>query len=118
MEIDLAAMTGAESEAETGETIRERKKSGAIFTTARGGDRLSAVTVWLGEGRDRKERRINLTNAQGSFLFHLPFPNADPMSPEEIMEKAGVEDSYAPEVRDLVEVLVEGGVIEIHRAPG
>jgi len=118
MEIDLSGMTGDEREAGTGGAIRENKDSGAVFTTARSGDRISAVTVWTGEGRDRKERRLNLTNAQGSFLFHLPFPNAAPMSPGAIMEKAGVDDSYAPEITDLVGVLAESGVIEIHRAPG
>jgi predicted transcriptional regulator len=118
MEIDLSGMTGAGSEAENGQTIRETKGSGAVFTTARSGDRISSVTVWMGEGRAKKERRFNLTNAQGSFLFHLPFPTADPMSPVAIMEKAGVEDSYAPEIKDLVEVLVEGGVIEVHETAG
>ena len=114
MDIDLAGMTGDSPGEETGKTIREMKDSGAMFTTARGGNRISSVTVWTGEGRGKKERRINLTNAQGSFLFHLPFPNADSMSTAAIMEKAGVEESYSPEILDLVEMLEENGVIEVH----
>jgi DNA-binding Lrp family transcriptional regulator len=112
MDIDLEGMGGEGPGEESGAKIREKKDSGAIFTTARSGDRISSVTVWTGEGRDRKERRISLTGPQGSFLFHLPFPNAAPMSIEAIMEKAGADPSCAPEIRDLVEVLTESGVIE------
>ena len=117
MDIDLAGMTGDKSLEEPGRAIREKKDSRAIFTTARSGNRISSVTVWLGEGRGKKERRINLTNAQGAFLFHLPFPNADSMSTAAIMEKAGVEESYSPEILDLVEMLEENGVIEVHADP-
>ncbi len=114
MDIDLKGMTVDRSMEEPGRAIRERKNSGAIFTTARGGNRISSVTIWSGKGRGKKERRINLTNAQGAFLFHLPFPNAFPMSTAAIMEKAGVEESYSPEILDLVEMLEQNGVIEIH----
>jgi hypothetical protein len=114
MDIDLEEMTGNEPGEETVGMIRETKNSGAMFTTARGGNRISSVTVWSGEGRGKKERRINLTSAQGSFLFHLPFPDASPMDTDAIMEKAGVEESYSPEILDLVEMLEKNGVIEIH----
>jgi hypothetical protein len=117
MEIDLEGMSAEGPGAETGELLREMKNSGAMFTTARGGSRISSVTIWTGEGRDRKERRISLTNAQGSFLFHLPFPNAKPMSSEAIIEKAGIDESYGPEIKDLVELLIEGGVIEAFSDP-
>ncbi len=117
MDIDLAGMTVDEPEVETGGKLREMRNSGAMFTTARGGSRISSVTVWTGEGRDRKERRISLTNAQGSFLFHLPFPNAAPMSAAAIMEKSGVDESYSPEILDLVAALVESGVIEVYVDP-
>lgn len=118
MDIDLSGMSAEGPEAETGETIREMKNSGAMFTTARGGNRISSVTIWTGEGRNRKERRISLTNAQGSFLFHLPFPNAAPMGAEAIIEKAGIDDSYGPEIKDLVDLLIEGGIIEVFPGPG
>ncbi len=116
MDIDLMGMTGDEDEEESGKAIRETKNSGAMFTTARGGNRISSVTVWTGEGRGKKERRISLTNAQGSFLFHLPFPNADAMSTNAIMKKAGIDEIYVPEIKDLVGLLVESGVIEVHDA--
>jgi hypothetical protein len=112
MEIDINGMAGGGKERAGAGRIREKKDSGAIFSTARSGDRISSVTVWTGTGRDRKERKINLTGAQGSFLFHLPFPNAGPMSVEEIMKKAGVDRSYEPEIVDLVELLTESGVLE------
>ena len=118
MDIDLAGMKAEGPGAVTGETIREMKNSGAMFTTARGGNRISSVTIWTGEGRNRKERRISLTNAQGSFLFHLPFPNAASMSAGAIMEKAGIDDEYGPEVKDLIDLLVEGGIIELIEGPG
>jgi hypothetical protein len=117
MDIDLAGMKTEGPAAVTGETMREMKNSGAMFTTARGGNRISSVTMWTGEGRDRKERRISLTNAQGSFLFHLPFPNAASMSSEAIMEKSGMDKSYGPEIKDLVDLLVEGGIIEVMSKP-
>ena len=117
MDIDLVGMTGDENEEESGKAIREMKNSGAMFTTARGGNRISSVTVWTGEGRGKKERRISLTNAQGSFLFHLPFPNADPMSTDAIMEKAAIDNIYVPEIKDPVDLLVESGVIEVHDRP-
>jgi predicted transcriptional regulator len=117
MNIDLEEVTGTGMGKETGGAIREMKNSGAMFSTARGGSRISSVTVWSGEGRGKKERKINLTNAQGSFLFHLPFPNAAPMNIDAIMEKAGIDRSYVPEIRDLVEVLMESGVIEMVASP-
>jgi hypothetical protein len=118
MEIDLEEIAEDDPAEETGTVIREMKNSGAIFTTARGGSRISSVTVWTGEGRDRKERRISLTNAQGSFLFHLPFPNAAMMSTASIMEKAGIDEAYVPEIKDLVDLLIEDGVIEALKGPG
>jgi len=116
MDIDLDEMTGGSPEDAIPGRIREKKDSGAIFSTARSGNRISSVTVWTGTGRDRKERRISLTGAQGSFLFQLPFPNSEPMSVDAIMEKAGVDLSYEPEIVDLVELLAESGVIETHPA--
>jgi hypothetical protein len=92
--------------------IREKKGAGASFSTARDGQQIASVTTWSGRGRDRRERRINLTAAQGRFLYHLPFPTADFLTIAEIMNKAGVEDSNKGEVIDLVGVLDEHGVIE------
>ncbi|HOW24585.1 MAG TPA: hypothetical protein PK711_02855 [Bacteroidales bacterium] len=95
--------------------IRERKNMGARFTTARNNKYISGVTIWMGEGRERTERRLSLSIPQGSFLFHLPFPTADFESVEDIMKKAGVDGDHASEILDIVSALIELGVIEIQR---
>lgn len=92
--------------------IKERKNAGARFTTARYDQWLSAVVIWIGEGRERTERKINLTVPQGKFLFNLPFPSADFLTIRKIMEKAGVGTSNSSEIIDIVELLIEFKVIE------
>jgi DNA-binding Lrp family transcriptional regulator len=92
--------------------IREKQNSGARFTTSRSNDYISSVVIWSGEGRERRERKINLSIPQGRFLFHLPFPTAEPESIEEIIRKAGLDGTNIPEITDIVNVLVELGVIE------
>ena len=92
--------------------IRERKNANAVFTVARGGDFISSVTIFIGEGRKKKERKISLTQAQGKFLYHLPFPTAQPATIKEIMEQAGIESGHQMEILDIVEVLDESKVIE------
>lgn len=93
--------------------IREKRNAGVKFTTSRSNDYISSVTIWMGEGRSRTERKINLSIPQGKFLFFLPFPNADFMSIREIMEKARTDVTNMPEVIDIVSVLNNLGVIEI-----
>lgn len=92
--------------------IRERENAGARFSVARSDDTITAVTIWTGTGREREERRIKLTTPQGKFLYHLPFPKAEPLTVAEIMRKAGVEEVLAPEVLDLVQLLDKYNVIE------
>lgn len=92
--------------------IRERKNAGARFATGRDNASISHVTVWTGNGRERRERRINLTSDQGVFLFYLPFPTADPESVDGIMKKAGVTEAGAAEIFDLLAWLEENAVIE------
>jgi len=92
--------------------IREKRNAGVKFTTSRSNDYISSVTIWMGEGRNRTERKINLSIPQGKFLFHLPFPNADYLSIKEIMRKAQADNDNIPEIIDIVNVLVELGVIE------
>jgi len=92
--------------------IRERKNAGARFTTSRNNQYISNVVIWIGQGRERTERRINLTIPQGEFLFHLPFPSADFQSIGEIMQKAEVNTSNLSEILDIVDALIEFGVIE------
>lgn len=92
--------------------IREKANARANFSLARGGEFISYVTVWIGDGRDTKERKISLTNPQGLFLYHLPFPNADFLSIINIIHKAGLNKELAPEILDIVDVLEKYGVIE------
>ncbi len=113
MKIDLNLLFSKQQDAgKSAIKIRERTNAGARFSTSRDGQYISHVALWIGKGRDRKERRINLSIPQGKFLFHLPFPSAEPMSIEDIMEKAEVTDSNSSEVLDIVNVLVEYGIIE------
>ena len=92
--------------------IREKSNSGARFTTARYDQYISSVVIWTGEGRIKKERRINLTEPQGRFLFNLPFPNSRPKSIAEIMKSAAVDCKHEAEILDIVYFLLEYGVIE------
>ena len=93
--------------------IREKKENGANFAIARTGDCFSTVTVWEGEGRERQEHKISLTTPQGKFLFHLPFPQARPVTISDIMEKAVVEEDYSKEIQDIVDELIRLDVIEV-----
>ena len=95
--------------------IRERKNSGAKFTTGRGGHYFSYIAVWTGRGREKRERKINLTVAQGKFLFNLPFPSADFMSVDKIIDKAEVKMNHLSEILDIVDVLKELKVIEVEK---
>ena len=92
--------------------IREKKNTGARFTTSRSNDYISNVVIWAGEGRNRTERKINLSMPQGKFLFYLPFPTADFLEVKDIMKKAGIDDINTPEIVDIVIVMIEFGVIE------
>ncbi|HSD65932.1 MAG TPA: hypothetical protein VLF95_04485 [Vicinamibacteria bacterium] len=108
LDLDLGSLAVDDSPADLGKRIRERKNA----AEARGGNAISSVAVWTGEGRSREERRLTLTEAQGAFLYHLPFPGAEPLSVAAIMRKAGVEESRAPEILDIVERLLVLGVVE------
>jgi hypothetical protein len=112
IEIDLNEIRNAHNPGNLARKIREQANAGANFSLARGGEFISQVALWTGEGRDRKERKISLTRPQGVFLFHLPFPNADFLSIQEIMRKANIEAAFAPEIVDIVAVLEKYGVIE------
>lgn len=92
--------------------IRERKNSGAMFKTSGKGDRISAVHFFVGKGRGRSERKLNLTKDQGRFLFHLPFPTEPFATFADIVKKAGIDESSIPEVLDIVEVLVQSRIVE------
>ena len=95
--------------------IREKQNAKVKFTTSRSNDYISNLSIWTGEGRNRSEKKINLSIPQGKFLFHLPFPSADFLSIMEIMQKAGVDMINTPELIDIVNVLIEFNVIETSR---
>jgi hypothetical protein len=112
IEVDLSDIKKEQKPGDLSRLIREKSNAGANFSLARGGDYISHVSLWIGEGRDRKERKISLTTPQGTFLFHLPFPQADYLSLADIMHKAKVEESYIPEILDIVELLIKYEIIE------
>jgi predicted transcriptional regulator len=113
LEIDLDKVIGEKNISDReAYFIREKKKSGAKFTVARSGKSFSSITVWIGEGRSVKERKINLTEAQGTFLFNLPFPDALPLSVDDIIRKSDVDPSHKPEILDIVDEMINMSVIE------
>jgi hypothetical protein len=114
LELDLTSLGRAEAtEEKLRARIRERRNAAAHFSTSRDGQQLASVAIWTGQGRDRKERKINLTAAQGKFLYHLPFPTAEPLSVEEIMAKAGLPGDARAEVLSILELLEELRVVEV-----
>ena len=114
MEIDLTPLFPKVTENDRSQLrVRERKNAGARFTTSRNNQYISNVVIWIGKGRDRTERRINMTIPQGQFLFHLPFPSAEFLTISEIMEKADVDPSNLSEILDIIDALIEFGVIDV-----
>ena len=113
MVLDLKSLgTNRDPEDQGSFRIREHKNAGVNFSTARNNQHFSSVAVWIGKGRNRTERKINLTLPQGKFLFHLPFPTAYFESVATIMQKSGVEESAMSEILDIVYALIELKVIE------
>ncbi len=93
--------------------IKEKKNAGVRFSLARNGQYFSSVAIWVGKGRERTEKKINLTTAQGKFLFNLPFPDGEHLTLEEIRVKSAIENEQMPEIKDLVEELIQYKVIEV-----
>jgi predicted transcriptional regulator len=113
MDIDLTQIQQAQTPEDLTRQIRERSNAGANFSLARGGEVISHVSLWTGNGRDRKERRISLTRPQGLFLYHLPFPNTQALTIADIIRKAGVDEEVIPEILDIVNLLEKYDVIEV-----
>jgi hypothetical protein len=93
--------------------IREKNNAPIVFTPAASGQKISSVTIITGEGRKRKERKISVTEAQGKFLFYLPFPTEPHQDISTILEKAGLEKTCIPEILDILELLKKNKVIDI-----
>ena len=113
LEVDLTEFAKENPGEGLSRLVREMKDVGANFSVARSGDCFSSVTIWEGDGRERKVHKISLTTPQGKFLFHLPFPQARPLTIADVMENAGVEPDYSTEIQDIVDELARLGVIEI-----
>jgi len=92
--------------------IREKKNSGAMFKTFSKSDHISTVHFFLGKGRTCSEKKLNLTRNQGNFLFYLPFPTEPFLSVADIIKKAKIDESYIPEILDIVDVLEQYKIIE------
>ena len=103
-----------ESQSQLSQKIREYTDTSARFSLSRDGQYISHVHIWIGNGRDRTERKISLSMPQGRFLFYLPFPSAEPETVLDIMNKAEVEETHSSEIIDIVNVLAEFEVIEKH----
>lgn len=113
MEIDLNPLfANRQSNDKLEKRIREMKNVKARFTVARNNQYISNVYIWIGEGRERKERKLNLSIPQGTFLYHLPFPSADFQSISKIMENAGIDQNHTSEILDIINVLLSYKVIE------
>ncbi len=113
VEVDLAVYKKDHPAEGLERLVREKKENGANFSIARSGDAFSSVTIWEGGGRERQEHKISLTTPQGKFLFHLPFPQARPLTMAEIMGKAGLDPELGSEIQDIVDELIRLEVIEV-----
>jgi DNA-binding MarR family transcriptional regulator len=113
LDLDLSQIRRPRSAADLARRIREQANSGARFALARSGDRISQVAFSSGRGRERKEHTISLTDPQGLFLYHLPFPNAEALAIDDILHKAGVDARLSPEILDIVDVLIRHAAIEV-----
>lgn len=100
------------SEGALSDRIRECAGTSSRFSVSRDGQYISNVVIWIGMGRDRRERKINLSMPQGRFLFYLPFPSAEPESIASIMSKAEIDQNNKKEIMDIVNDLATFGVIE------
>jgi predicted transcriptional regulator len=112
-DLNLEDLFKEDKEADQSELrIREKKNSLATFNRAKNNLFFSSVTVLTGKGRERKEKRINLTNAQGVFLYNLPFPDGRHQSLSEIITTAQIDKQNLPEIMDIVNLLIDAKVIE------
>ena len=117
IEVDLTEFAKENPGEGLARLVREVKNDGANFTVSRSGDSFSSITVWEGDGRDRKVKNISLTTPQGNFLFHLPFPQARPLTIADIMEKAEVEPDYSTEIQDIVDVIIPVAIPVLRPCP-
>ncbi len=113
IEINLKEIIHKHQDDNLDRKIKEKKHNNARFTTGRSNDFISSVSFWVGDGRSNKEHRINFTTPQGTFLFHLPFPDAAPVCISDIMRKAEVDNALSVEILDIVGLLEKHDIIEV-----
>ncbi len=112
-DLDLSQVRREQTDEQLNRRIRERPETGARFSVARSDSYISSVAIWTGQGRQQEERKISLTQPQGRFLYHLPFPQAEPLTIDEIMRQAELEAAVSPEILDIVTVLESYGIVEV-----
>ncbi len=112
IDIDLTRLKREPTHNSLSLRIREKENAGARFAVARSDNYITSLTIWTGNGREREERKVKLTTPQGKFLYYLPFPKAEPLTISDIMQKAGLDESQASEILDLVQLLEKFNVIE------
>ncbi|MBN2281494.1 MAG: hypothetical protein JXQ65_13010 [Candidatus Marinimicrobia bacterium] len=93
--------------------IREQNNSNCLFNVSPKTNEIASITFFVGEGRAKKERKIQLTKNQSKFLFHLPFPTAVPKKVLSIIEENHIEKESTQEIFDLLLILKDNGVIEM-----
>lgn len=114
IKVDLRELPGVAPPAEFESVlIREKKNSGCVFKASPRTGLPASVIFYTGKGRAKREWKVSLTENQGRFLYHLPFPTEAPAGFRAVLEKAGIEPAYEPEVSDIVRFLGEHGIIEI-----
>lgn len=117
LSIDLTPLfTNDQPNSKLSMMVREKASARVRFTVSRNNQYISNVYIWIGEGRNRKERKLNMSIPQGKFLYHLPFPSAPPLSIITIMENAEVDGSHVSEILDIVDELVRYQVLENENA--
>jgi len=113
LELDLSELFTKDENNDSQEMkIREKANTFATFNLSRNKLFFSSVMILSGEGRNKKEKRINLTTSQGLFLYNLPFPDGQYQTVSEIIGKAGVDKNNLPEIQDIVNLMIEYQVID------
>jgi len=114
IQTDLSVLyDGADEKDKSKWKIKEKINSGAIFTPAGSGQKIATVALFVGDGRKKRERKISLTEAQGRFLFYLPFPTESPQPIADIQKKANIDPSFLPEILEIVKLLEQYSIIEV-----
>jgi hypothetical protein len=112
--IDLSKLNDtSQRESKLKQKIKEKIDSGVSFIQSSEGQRIAAINISTGIGRDQRFQKLNLTENQGKFLFHLPFPTEDAREIKMIIKKAEINESFVDEILDLVELLKKHNILKV-----